>query len=177
MKRRSAIKNLMIIAGGIAIFPSCSNDPAKASIQLTNLNINADQEALLAEIAETIIPKTSTAPGARDLNLHLFTMKMVDDCYSTEEQQLFVSGLNGTDLLAKEKYNHVFIKCSTQQKNELLTLAMKDENAPKELATFLRITKQKLIQGFTNSKYVMTDLKQYEMVPGRYNGYFPADKV
>lgn len=167
----------MIIAGGIALIPSCSNDPAKASIQLTNIDISADQEALLAAIAECIIPKTSNAPGARDLNLHLFTMKMVDDCYSTEEQQLFVSGLNGTDLLAKEKYNHVFIKCSTQQKNELLTQTMKDENTPKEVATFLRITKQRVIQGFTNSKYVMTDLKQYELVPGRYNGYFPADKV
>jgi hypothetical protein len=31
-----------------------------------------------------------------------------------------------------------------------------------------------VIQGFMNSKYVMTDLKQYELVPGRYNGYFPV---
>lgn len=176
MNRRSALKSLMIIAGGLAIMPSCSSDPGKASIELKKINITADEEALLAEIAETIIPKNDM-PGAKDLNLHLFTMKMVDDCHNEADQKAFIAGLNNIDKVAKEKYGNAFAKCDAQQRAALLTSVAKDEEGFKELAPFLKITKRRVIQGFMNSKYVMTDLKKYELVPGRYNGYFPVKQA
>lgn len=162
----------MIITGGITILPSCSGDPAKSSIQLNNLDISAAQEALLAEIAETFIPKTDT-PGAKELKLHLFVLKMVDDCYPEADQKLFVSGLNSIDEIAKEKYSLAFAACTQQQRAGLLNSSEKELEASGDVLTFLNITKRRVIQGFTNSKFVMTDMKQYEMVPGRYNGYFP----
>ncbi len=164
----------MIIAGGIAILPSCSNDPAKASIQLNNLDISAEQEKLLAEIAETVIPKTSDAPGARDLKLHLFLLKMVDDCHSAAEQKSFISGLNSINEMAEKEYANAFAGCTQQQRFDLLNTSGKDQQKPQDVLTFLNITKRRVIQGFTNSKFVMTDMKQYDMVPGRYNGYFPV---
>ncbi|MGN6493222.1 MAG: gluconate 2-dehydrogenase subunit 3 family protein [Agriterribacter sp.] len=176
MRRRKVIKNFVIMAGGIALLPSCSGDGKKASILLKNLNTSAAQEALLAEIAETILPKTD-APGAKDLNLHLFTMKMVDDCHTAEEQKQFTSGLNKVDQMAEDKYKLSFTECSAEQRKELLTRIAEEKNVPKEAVAFLKITKQRVIQGFTHSKYAMTDLKQYEMVPGRYNGYFPVEKI
>ncbi|MFT3701890.1 MAG: gluconate 2-dehydrogenase subunit 3 family protein [Agriterribacter sp.] len=171
MKRRSAIKNLMIIAGGIAIMPSCSNEPGKASIELKNLPVNAEQEALLADIAEAIIPK-DTIPGAKDLKLHLFTLKMVDDCETPEAQKLFLSGLAAVDVLAKDKYGNAFTQCTPKQKMELLDTISKKDSASKEASAFIGMVKHRVTQGFMNSKLVMTDLKKYELVPGRYNGYF-----
>jgi len=173
MKRRSAIKQMVIIAGGVAILPSCSGDPGKASIALKNLPVTADQEALLAAIAETIIPKNDM-PGARDMNLHLFTLKMVDDCSDTAEQQAFMAGLDSIDQLAKQKHGNAFLQCSDTQKMELLNDIAGGRQDSKQLTTMMNITKRRVIQGFMNSKYVMTDLKQYELVPGRYNGYFPV---
>lgn len=163
----------MIIAGGIAILPSCSGDPGKASIELKNLPVTAEQETLLAEIAETIIPKNDM-PGAKDLNLHLFTLKMIDDCSDTEEQQAFIMGLNSIDLFAKKKYGNVFNACSANQKADILQIITEGKQDNKSLTAMLKITKRRVIQGFMNSKYVMTDLKKYELVPGRYNGYFPV---
>ncbi|MCC6289950.1 MAG: gluconate 2-dehydrogenase subunit 3 family protein [Chitinophagaceae bacterium] len=176
MKRRSAVKSLMIIAGGIAIMPSCSNDPGKASIELKKINITADQEALLSEIAETII-SVKDIPGAKNLNLHLFTMKMVDDCHNEEEQKVFIIGLNNVDKAAETKYGNSFAKCDARQRTALLTAISKEEEALKDIAPFLKIAKRRIIQGFMNSKYVMTDLKKYELVPGRYNGYFPVKQA
>lgn len=164
---------MMIFAGGIAILPSCSGDPGKASIALKNLSVTADQEALLAGIAETIIPKNDM-PGARDMNLHLFTLKMVDDCSDAAEQQAFIAGLGSIDQLAKQKYGSAFLQCSATQKVELLDDIAGDRQSNKQLTTMIHITKRRVIQGFMNSKYVMTDLKKYELVPGRYNGYFPV---
>lgn len=160
----------MIFAGGIYLLPSCSNDPAKSSIQLTNIEVSADQEAILAEIAESIIPKSANAPGAKDLNLHLFALKMVDDCHSKEEQQKFIASLR---LIEKKS---LFTPLDNEKRNVFIRELSDDEKAPEELRVFMKITKQRVIQGFTNSKFVMTDLQQYELVPGRYNGYFPVEQ-
>src|SRR5688572_14279381 len=110
-ERRTAIKNLIIIAGGIPILPSCSPGKEKASIQLNKLGVSADQEALLAEIAEAILPKTKT-PGAKELGLHLFVLKMVDDCHDSEEQQKFITGLNEIEALSEKKSGTRFLKSS-----------------------------------------------------------------
>lgn len=171
MKRRSAIRNMMIFAGGIYLMPSCSGDPKRASIELNHFNLSADQEALLAEIAETLIPKTADAPGAKDLNLHLFTMKMVDDCHPKEDQQKFTAALRVMDKQG------LFIKLDESQKKKMVSELLEDENAPEEFRIMMKITKRRVIQGFTNSKYLMTDLGQYELVPGRYNGYYPVEKL
>lgn len=170
MKRRSAIKNLFIIAGGIAILPSCSPKSGKASIQLTNLDITIDQEHLLGDITETIIPKTNS-PGAKDLNLHLFVLKMVDDCHSKDDQINFIDGLNDIITLSKEKFSKSFSEASKAQRNQLLQTLDANKDSENSMQRFYSITKRRTIQGFLNSKYVMKDLKQYELIPGRYNGY------
>lgn len=164
---------MMIIAGGIAILPSCSTEPGRASIALKNLAVTADQEALLAEIAEVIIPKNNM-PGAKDLNLHLFALKMIDDCSDTAEQQAFMEGLKSIDPFSKNKYGSVFGKCEAAQKSDILMTIIDGKQDNKTLTAMMKITKRRVIQGFMNSKYVMTDLKKYELVPGRYNGYFPV---
>src|SRR5688572_20544622 len=111
MERRSAIKTMMIIAGGIAILPACSGKKEKASIQLNNLDVSADQESALAEIAETIIPATNT-PGGKGLNLHLFALKMVDDCHDKTEQEKFFLGLTQLDELSENLFGETFIKAT-----------------------------------------------------------------
>ena len=92
MNRRTAIKQLFIVAGGLTILSSCLNDGG-ASIVLNKLKISAADEQFLGDLADILIPKTDT-PGGKDLNLHLFVMKMVDDCESPENQQKFVGGFN-----------------------------------------------------------------------------------
>lgn len=174
MNRRSAIKNLAIVAGGILILPSCLQDQkkGKASIKLNKLDLDIDQENLLAEIAETIIPETNT-PGAKSLKLHLFVMKMVDDCYEKEDQEKFVKGLKSLVESADEKYNKPFSTLSTKEKQELLLTIENSKDEKENTVHFYKIMKYRTIQGYMNSKYVMTNLVKYELVPGRYNGYFP----
>src|SRR4051812_19145571 len=119
MNRRSVFRNLVIVAGGILILPSCSGDKSKASIQLNKLDVDADMEKLLAEIAETLIPETDT-PGAKKLNIHLFVLKMLDDCYDENAQKKFIAGLKQLDVVAKKKFDTSFIGCSTIQRQQLL---------------------------------------------------------
>ena len=93
VNRRTAIRHFIFIAGGTVFLPACLQEDGKASVPLKNLKIKASDEKLLSEMVGTIIPATDT-PGAKELNGHLFLLKMVDDCTDKEGQQGFVKGMD-----------------------------------------------------------------------------------
>lgn len=152
MNRRTAVKNLFIIAGGLALLPSCLREQGGASIVLDNLKITSDQEDKLAELVELLIPETDT-PGGKSLNLHLFVLKMVDDCHSPVDQQYFIDGLKSL----KGNFEGFW----------------KEESA----SQFAEIVKKRTIQGYLNSEYVMKNKLIYELVPGRYNGAYKINST
>ena len=177
MDRRSALKNLTVLATGAFLFPSClSHRSDLASIELHKLKVTADQEATLGEVTETIIPKT-TSPGAKQLNVHHFVLVMMDDCRDDKQQHDFLTGLAQLNDLANKDYHKGFADCAIAQREALLTKVEAGKNLPPELVAFYNMTKQLTVEGYTISKYVMTDKLPYELVPSRYSGYFPVDKL
>ena len=176
MDRRIAIKNLALVLGGATLFRADMLAAGKAVIRLKNLQINPAQEKLLAGVAETIIPKTTT-PGAKELNLHLFVMTMVNDCYDKQSQQGFMTGLGlFADLAAKKDTKPFSLWPAAQREALLLSIEQKNEY-PAELNRFYKITKDKTVQGYTQSKFFMTKQIVYEMVPGRYLVNVPVKNI
>lgn len=153
MDRRSAIKQLFVLAGGMMIATSCSTDSKSASIALNNIAFTASDEALLAEFVEAIIPKTDT-PGAKELNLHLFVMKMLDDCHSPTDQETFLKGLKDASHLSGKPATDIVAYFDTLDEDDV----------------FFKLLKQRTVQGYLNSEYVMKNKLIYELVPGRYDG-------
>jgi hypothetical protein len=172
VNRRSAIKQFLILTGGVVLLPRCVHKEEKASIPLKNIDLNSGQEKLLAEIAGTIIPATDT-PGAKDVYAHLFALKMVDDCYDKDKQQQFADGLKEIDGLAERSYGSIFINCTIPQRASILTGIEAKKGISKNLIAFYNMMKNLTIQGYMTSKYVMTKLVIYELVPGRFHGTVP----
>ena len=135
------------------IATSCDFTDRSTSILLNHIKLNKADEDLLAELTESLIPKTDT-PGAKDLNLHLFVMKMVDDCASPEEQKAFLDGLKGAETIKG--------KGLKDMQTYLAALPAED--------VFFQLLKRRTVQGYLNSEYVMKNKLVYELVPGRYNG-------
>lgn len=173
MDRRSAIKTCFVFTAGIAFLPSCLLEKNKSSLLLKNIKINGEQEQLMAELSETIIPKTDT-PGAKDISAHLFALMMVDDCFEPEKQQQFVSGLKGFEEMTKKKFDKSFIECSPAQRSELLTTLEGNKEAKDDTTAFYRMTRGLTIQCFTSSQFYLTKVHVYEMVPGRFHGCVPV---
>jgi hypothetical protein len=173
MERRLVIKQVLIMAGGMLLLPSCLRQEGKSTIALKNIKVSLDQENLLAEIAAAIIPKTDT-PGAKELKLQLFVLKMLDDCYEEKVQQQFLRGLDQLEQLAHSRFSKTYVKLPVAQKQELLLAAGAGQDPSADLVVFYTIMKEWTIDGYLNSQYVMTNLVIWELVPGRYNGYFPV---
>jgi hypothetical protein len=202
MNRRTVLKNLAILAGGAAILPSCLKKPNDDTLTLKKIKLSDDQQKLVGDVCETIIPTTNT-PGAKDIRVHLFVLKMLDDCYTKKDQEKFVAGLAEFDDMIKKKYGNAFADLSPQQRETCLTQlekstipvitttkvikpvgeGQKSIEPPKKkpdvppLAFCYQAIKQQTIFGYTNSQYFMTKQIVYELVPGRYNAHFPAKNL
>lgn len=167
--RRTAIRRLLIMAGGVALIPSCMHsDNAKTSISLKNINLNRNDEKLLAELAETIIPQTDT-PGAKDTYTHLYILKMMDDCSSKEDQRKFVKGLKAFEKFFS-RTGQTFLELTPAQKEEAAYQIENKKDVPEEVLAFYNTVKSLTIQGYLTSKYYLSNVQVYELVPGRFKG-------
>ena len=169
INRRAALKNFLFISAGVVFIPSCLQEKGKPSIVLKNLDISAGDEKMLAEICETIIPKTDT-PGAKDILAHLFVLKMLDDCTPKADQQKILKGLNGINKMANKKFDRSFVNCTPQQRQELFATIESKKDIPDDVAAFYASVKKLTIQAYTTSKYYLTNVHVYELVPGRFHG-------
>ena len=180
MKRRDAIKSLLIVTGGVIVIPSClQRDAESTTIQLKHIALDGSQEKQLAELAETIIPATAT-PGAKDTYAHRFALKMVDDCHDKADQERFMNGFKEFDRLSKDRFNTSFLKSTPAQREQLVGEVEKRATAAAEnddLSAFYKMYKGLVIQGYMGSKYVMGSVLKFELVPGRYNGAAPVKQT
>ena len=173
MNRRSAVKNFIVFSAGVTLLPSCLQQDNKISLPLKNIQVNGDQERMMAELTKTILPANDT-PGAKELSSHLFVLMMVDDCFKREEQEKFIKGLRQFDELSKKKTGASYVKASAAQRAALLKAIEIKKDTPEEVLAFYNATKRLTIQSFTGSEYFLTKVRPYEMAPGRFHGSFPG---
>ena len=172
MQRRSAVKNIALSLGASIILPSWANAWNKDSFRNNQYTVSPN-ENLLAEMVETIIPKTNT-PGAKELSVHQFVALMVKDCYDKNTQAVYEKGFDLVDKNAKNAFSKSFLECDTKQRLEVLYKMSKSENSDEK--NFVQLVKRLTIQGYLSSEYVMTNLKVYEYAPARYHGCVPVKK-
>ncbi|TCD02462.1 gluconate 2-dehydrogenase subunit 3 family protein [Pedobacter psychroterrae] len=122
MDRRAAVKNMAFLMGGalsattIAVFlDGCTSTSTTASGNL----FTADQQALITEIADIIIPATGT-PGAKAAGVGPFIAMMVKDCYPDDAQKAFVKGLQELEEQSKDEYKKSFTELSAEERQQLL---------------------------------------------------------
>ena len=171
--RRQAIQQFLFVSAGMALIPACMQDKSKASIILKNMVIDGDQEKMLAELAETIIPATST-PGAKDISAHLFALTMLDDCYKKEDQQQFIKGMEQFEKTCSTKFGHSFAACTPEQRTSFLQQIESAKDSKDDLQFFYNTVKRLTIQAYTTSKFYLTNINIYKLVPGRYHGCVPV---
>lgn len=169
MDRRLVLKNLSLAVTSSLALPAWCKGWNAQSFNQTYFTGDFNDK-LLAEIAETIIPETSS-PGAKSLKIDQFISRMVYDCYNNDVQQLFEEGLIGLEKLANKTFAKNFESCNAMQRMQLLDLLYKNDEASKK---FITMVKNLTVQAYTNSEYYMVNVLKYEMAPGFYHGCVPV---
>ncbi len=110
-----------------SLFISCQAE-AKVNLDWNPVFLSKEQANMLAEITETILPKTKT-PGAKELAVPQFIDKMLKEVSGKADQINFVAGLAQIDKDCTNKYGKSFVECSPEDRTAFL-LAL-DEAAGK----------------------------------------------
>lgn len=182
MNRREAIERVALLVGGAVIGGQLFITGCKPSPTVVNSLFNSDQVAFLNEVGETILPETKT-PGAKTANVGGFMAIMVQDCYTPEEQQIFIAGLKQIDVESQKKFSKNFLDCDATQRTALLTeldKAQKQENAikpkPGTQYKYFSMFKQMTLLGYFTSEAGATKALRYVAIPGHYDGNLPYKK-
>ncbi|HEY0898731.1 MAG TPA: gluconate 2-dehydrogenase subunit 3 family protein [Sphingobacteriaceae bacterium] len=182
MDRREALKSVALLLGGTVIgaemFLQAGCKPATKNV--SDL-FKSDNVAFMNEIAETILPETST-PGAKAAKVGDFMAVMVRDCYKPEDQEVFIEGLSKVNDESDKMYKKNFMELDAKQRTAVLTALdveqrkyaeEKEEGQPNH---YFRMMKELTLLGFFTSEVGATKALRYLPVPGRYDGCMPYKK-
>lgn len=166
MKRRETLKYLGLSIGSVVALPAWANSWNGNSLSnKTASNMSLENETLLAEIVETIIPTTDTA-GAKSLGIDKFIQKMVADCLDKPSREVFGGGFALLDEQTKKAHNKSFVDCSPLQRMEILQQIGKDKSNVAN--KFYGLVKGLTIQAYLSSEYVMVNHYGYKMIPNKF---------
>lgn len=186
MNRRQVLQRVAYLMGGaisapavLGVLSGCS--PKQEGAVWQPAFFSKEQGALVADVAEIIIPKTST-PGAKDVGVPSFIDTMLKDVYTQEDRERYLTGLKEFDDGARAAHNKPFVELSNKQQTELVTKFHNDAVAtelaydprPKDLKRpFILVTKELTLLGFFCSEVGATQVLQYVAVPGGYQPCVP----
>src|SRR6266851_3484510 len=106
ISRREAILRVSVLLGGVALIGSgalISGCRAEKTGTAASTAFTADDIAYLDEIADTILPTTST-PGAKAAKTGAFMALMVRDTYEPRNQKVFRAGMKSIDDATQKAY-------------------------------------------------------------------------
>lgn len=155
--------------GGVVSAPIIAGAMGEKTYFGPSVEVSPEQEGLLAEIADVIIPKTGT-PGAKEAGVEQFITRVIRDCYTEEDQNKFYAGLELIDKDAKATYGKRFIALDTAQKTDIIKRSTTSNKS------FFSQIKSLTVTGYFISEVGATKVLDYVPVPGKFIGSYPLKK-
>lgn len=191
MDRREAIKNAALISGFAVsgsmmtvLLQSCQSEATPAAEPWKPMFFTEEEGLALAEIGETMLPKTDT-PGAKEVLVHEYIDQAVAICMDEEDQQKFKTGF--TALLADCQASHQksFMECDAATR---LAFLNKHDKAARDFmdanpdiddddddTPFFIELKQMILFGYFTSEKIGTEVTAYLPIPGGYEPCMPYE--
>ena len=187
MNRREAISRIALLVGGTLSAPTLFAMESVGKVKTRSaleaaFSLTEAQRAIVAEVAEHIIPKTTT-PGAKDAGVPAFIVMMLNDCYKSPEQTSFLEGVAELEKknfisLSKEEQIAALKQVETDTKELMKSYEVKQvkvgDNVDKENlegkkgVPFWRLMKELTLLGYFTSEQGIKASFVYEPIPGKF---------
>ena len=162
--RVTAILGGIALTGGTALITGCREN--KVGQPFTT-----DEIAYLDEIADTILPATST-PGAKAAKTGAFMALMVTDTYEDRNQGIFRDGMgkmNATAFMAATPEQRLAQLEQLDREQKTYMDAKKNSDPPH----FFRLMKELTLLGYFTSEIGCSQAMRYRETPGRFDPCVP----
>ncbi len=185
VQRRELLRRAAWLLGGtisapaaLAILQGCSakespGEPAGVALKM----FTAAQLAVIAEIAEIMIPKTDTA-GAKDAGVPMFIDATLAAVYTPKEQERFKKGLGEFEAMARGSGKSFLEREPAERadfvKQWLVVELSKEHGNDKP---FILMTRELTLLGYFTSQVGITANMEYVPVPMAFHGCVPLSQM
>ena len=184
MNRRAALKYTGLTFGYAltatslsTLMTSCQADVESDGWSPSTLS--KAQSDLVAEFAETLLPRTET-PGAKDVLVHRYIDSFLTDYLNDENRQAAMEGIKALEDHLNAAGEKAFVQLDNAGRMSVLqalNAAAITADAPDALqSTYLEL-KSLVISTFFTSEKIGTEVLAYAPVPGPFKGCIPLEEV
>jgi hypothetical protein len=202
MNRRDALLRVATMVGATMTLPGMGSSALADTLEASATQrlvtgkpvlFTADQDALVAELADVIIPTTNT-PGAKAAKVNEIIDVVLKDCYKKPDQQAFIDGLAQTQKMSQDAYGKAYTQLDNAQKIDIMKKleaeaklirkvqqdttggGQQDVQIPKEKlrqTPFFYMLKDLTLMGYFTSEIGATQALEYVAIPGKFEGCVP----
>lgn len=196
--RREAVRRVVTLMGGLSLVGGERLLAATVSPGALDLALmqgvgafTAADVALLDEVADTILPTTSS-PGAKAAKTGAFMALMVTDVYTDANQQIFRAGMTTLEAACQATAKTSFLQATPAQRLALLETLDREQKTYTEERTnpartrfpaaappddtpphYFRLMKELTLLGYFTSEIGYTQALRYRESPGRFDPDVP----
>jgi hypothetical protein len=173
MNRREALKATTAVLGGVLLtsngfLVACARDSNRTAGKV----LSVDDQSLIEEIADTLLPTTPSSPGAKAAGAGAAINLLLTDCYEPDQQKRVVNGLDEFRSMCRKACGADF--ASLPQKEREQVLRELDAEAQKAgPAHYFGLVRELSLQAYFSSEIGKTKALRYIMVPGKWVGCVP----
>jgi hypothetical protein len=198
LSRREVMQRVSVLLGGVALAGgedllafSFDDEALTQAMGRGTRAFSVADVALLDEIAETILPATTT-PGAKAAKTGAFMALMVNDAYTDRNREVFLDGLRQLDAACTAANGVNFMRATPAQRLTLLESLDREQKAAMdarlpapsnrapapesqntEPAHYFRMMKELALLGYFTSEIGCTQALRYLEAPGKYDPCAP----
>ena len=173
MNRRDALKTAVAASAWIAstgVLAACARTERTGAPPTQALS--SDDQALVEEIADTLLPTTASSPGAKAAGVGPAINLLLTDCYKPEDQQRAVKGLAAFRSACSSRRHAEFTTLPRDQREQFLREI--DAEAKAAGAThYFHLVRDLANTAYFSSEVGLTKALRYVQTPGRWVGCVP----
>jgi hypothetical protein len=168
MNRREAVKTTAVLLGGVLITSSGLTACRGESRNVGAGVLDADDQALVEEIADTLLPTTSGSPGAKAAGVGPVINLLLTDCREPAEQKLVLDGLKQFRNTVGDHFSSM-----TQVNRENWLRRIDSQAKAAGGKHYFALLRELSLQAYFSSEIGTTKALRYVMTPGKWVGCVP----
>lgn len=176
MNRREALKNTTALLGGVLVGSSgvliaCERGRRAPTPRV----LSPDDQALIEDIADTLLPTTAASPGAKEAGVGAAINLILTDCHTPDAQQRVVEGLRQFRATCGERCGRGFATLPRREREQLLR-AIDAEALKNPEAHYFTLVRELAHGAYFSSRIGVTEALRYVPAPGRFDGCVPLTR-
>lgn len=184
MNRRDALKYTSLTFGYALTATSLSTlmQSCQADVESDGWSpstLSRAQSDLVAEFAETLLPRTET-PGAKDVMVHRYIDEFLTGCLNDDNREAAMNSMKILEDHLNEAGGKKFVQLDADGRmavlQELNDAAVAAEQPDELQGAYLQM-KSMVISTFFSSEKIGTEVLAYAPVPGPFKGCIPVEEV